>query len=230
MDSSADHFYAQPATPTDFGCGRNGVRNMFPKKLFLLTVVVLMLPIAVFANSSVSFTNVGGTLSGTNSGLSLSGSTLASVTGLNGGGLITGNLGTVTLSTGALVSGSLAMGGTLAGGGAFTITGNGTDGLPNGVIFSGTFDGPVTWSLITLSDGTHQYTLTGVLVGSLLSASTNGVTMQLTVNTGTGFFNGSVTLGSGDTNIQTVPEPSSLSLFGAGILSLAGIVRRKRKR
>ena len=203
---------------------------MFPKKLFLLAVLALVFPIAVFANSSVDFTNSGGTLSGTNSGLSLSGSTLTSVNGLNGGGLITGNLGSVTLSTGALVSGSLAMGGTLAGGGAFTITGNGTNGVPNGVIFSGTFSGPVTWSLVTLSDGTHNYTLTGVLVGSLLGATTNGVTVQLTVNTGTGFFNGSVTLGSGDTNIQVVPEPSTLSLFGAGMLGFAGILRHRLRR
>jgi hypothetical protein len=203
---------------------------MLRKKLFSLTVVVLMLPIAVFANSSVDFTNVGGTLSGTNSGLSLASSTLTSVNGLNGGGLITGDLGTVTLSTGALVSGSLAIGGTLAGGGAFTITPNGTNGLPNGVIFSGTFNGPITWSLVTLSDGTHHYTLTGVLAGSLLGAPTNGVTVQLTVNTGTGFFNGSVTLGSGETNIQIVPEPGTLSLFGVGMLGFAGTLRHRRKR
>lgn len=203
---------------------------MFSRKLFLLALLALVFPIAVFANNSVDFTNVGGTLSGTNSGLSLSGSILTSVNGLNGGGLITGNLGSVTLSTGGLVSGSLAMGGTLAGGGAFTITGNGTNGIPNGVIFSGTFNGPVTWSLVTLSDGTHNYTLTGVLAGSLLGVPTNGVTVQLTVNTGTGFFNGSVTLGSGDTNIQIVPEPSTLSLFGTGMLGFAGMLRHQLRK
>ena len=203
---------------------------MFSKKLFLLAVLALALPIAAFANSSVDFGNVGGTLSGTSSGLSLSGSTLTSVNGLNGGGLITGNLGTVIFSTGALVSGSLDMGGTFAGGGSFTITGNGTNGIPNGVIFSGSFNGPVTWSLVTLADGTHNYTLTGVVTGSLQGVTTNGVTVQLTINTGKGFFNGSVTLASGDTNIEVVPEPGTLGLVGTGLLGFASMLHRRLKR
>ena len=87
------------------------------KKLLMLAVLALALPMAVFASSGVDYTNSGGTLSGSNSGLSLSGSTLAAVNGLNGGGLITGNLGSVTFSTGALTSGSLQMGGTFAAGG-----------------------------------------------------------------------------------------------------------------
>src|SRR6516225_8999326 len=152
------------------------------KKILLLAVLALALPIAAFANSGVDYTNSGGTLSGTNSGLSLSGSTLAVVNGLNGGGLITGVLGTVTFTTGALTSGSLQMGGTFAAGGTFTITGNGTNGIPNGTIFTGTFSGPVTWTLVTLANGTHNYTLSGALSGTLLNASTNGVTVQLTIN------------------------------------------------
>ena len=214
--------------PVHQGPGEMESEKMFPRKLFLLAVFGLMFPIAVFANSSVGFSNVGGTLSGTNSGLSLSGSVLVGVNGLNGGGLITGDLGTLTLSTGALVSGSLDMGGTFASGGSFTITGNGTNGIPNGVIFSGMFSGPVTWTLVTLADGTHNYTLSGAIQGSLLGKNTNGATVQLTVNTGTGFFGGSVTVASGETNVQVVPEPGSLGLVGAGLLSFAGLWRRRR--
>jgi hypothetical protein len=200
------------------------------KKILLLAVLALALPTAVFAGSNVDFSNSGGTLTGSNSGLSLTGSVLFGVDGLNGGGLITGsNLGSVSFTTGALSSGSLQMGGTFAAGGSFTIAGNGSDGLPNGVIFSGTFSSPVTWTMVTLANGTHNYTLTGTLSGQLEGGSTvQGVTVQLTINTGKGFFNGATNISSGDTSITT-PEPGSLSLMGTGLLGLAGLVRRKLK-
>ena len=204
------------------------------RRVILLTLLALTLPIAAFGSSSVDFTNSGGTLTGTNSGFSLANSTLVAVNGFNGGGLITGNnLGSATLTTGALVSGSLQMGGTFASGGSFTITGNGSNGLPNGTIFSGSFSGPVTWTLVTLANGTHNYTLTGNLSGVLTgSGASNGVTVQLTVNTGKGFFNGSVGLSSGDTNISSglvTPEPGTLGLLGTGLVGVAGLMRRKTK-
>jgi hypothetical protein len=195
----------------------------------LLALLVLALPLPAFAGSSIDFTNSGGTLSGTNSGLTLGGSTLIAVNGL-GSGLITGNnLGTLSFSTGALSSGNLQMGATFAAGGTFSITGNGTDGIPNGTLFNGSFTGPVTWTLITLANGTHNYTLTGSLSGTWYNGSTiGGATVQLTINTGKGFFNGTTTISSGDTNFTTtVPEPGSLGLLGAGLIGIAAIVRHK---
>ncbi len=199
-------------------------KSLLPVLLFLSC---LMLPNPALATSGTDFSNNGGTLSGTNAGLTLSGSTLIAVNGFNGGGLISGDLGSVSFTTGALASGSLQMGGTFAAGGSFTVAGNGSDGLPNGVIFSGSFSGPATWTVITSANGTHTYSLTGVVTGTMGGSTVNGVAVQLTINTGIGFFNGSVTAAGGDTTVGAVPEPSMLALFGTGMLGLGGLIRRK---
>jgi hypothetical protein len=196
------------------------------KKLVLLAVLALALPTAVFASSGIDYTNSGGTLSGSSNGLSLSGSVLTVVS--SGASIISGtDLGSVSFDTGALISGSLQQGGTFAAGGWFTITGNGTNGVASGTLFTGTFSGPVQWQLVTLSNGTHNYTLTGTLMGTTgTGVAAQGVTVQLTVNTGKGFFNGCTRISSGDTNV-VVPEPGSLSLLGTGLIALGGIIRRK---
>jgi PEP-CTERM motif len=198
------------------------------KRIALLALLAFALPLAAFGDS-IDATNSGGTLAGSAAGLTLSGSQLIAVNGFNGGGLITGNLGSVSLSTGTLASGSLTMGGTFNGGGSFVITTNGTSGLPNGTLFNGSFSGPVAWTLVTLSNGTHNYTLTGAVSGTWVNGSTVfGATTQLTINTGKGFFNGSTMISSGDTNIVTsVPEPGTLGLLGTGLVGIAGAMHRK---
>ena len=132
------------------------------KRIALLAL--LALPLAAFANS-IDTTNSGGSMAGSAAGMTLSGSNLIAVNGINNK-LITGtSLGSVSLSTGTLSGGSLQMGGTFNGGGSFVITSTGASGLPSGALFTGSFSGPVTWTLVTLANGTHNYTLSGAVSG-----------------------------------------------------------------
>jgi len=187
------------------------------RRAILLAVLALALPLMAYADSSIDVSNAGGTITGNSSGLSLTGSTLFKF-----GSAVGSNLGSVSFTTGAFTSGDAQNGGTLAAGGSFTITGNGTNGVPNGVIFDGTFTS-ATWTLVTLANGTHNYTLQGALEDS---SGHVGATTQITINTGKGLFNGSIGLSSGDTNLA-VPEPGTLGLLGTGLLGIAGLMRRK---
>jgi len=205
------------------------------KRMLFLALLALALPMSLFASSnSVDFTNSGGTLTGGNSGLTLSGSTLIAVNGLNGMGLITGNLGTVSFSTGSFATGNAQNGGTLNSGGSFVIWSSGANGLPTGNLFNGSFtcsvSSPCTWTMTTLANKTHNYTLTATISGSYYNGTTvGGTTVQLTVNTGKKLFNGKVNISSGDTNIAPVPEPGTLGLLGTGLLGLVGLLRHKFK-
>ncbi len=98
-----------------------------------LILLCLALPVGASADS-IDLSTTGGTISAS-SGLSLSGDVITKY-----GAILGSNLGTVTFTTGAFATGDVTAGGTLAAGGTFTITGNGSVmGVPNGVIFTGTF-------------------------------------------------------------------------------------------
>jgi hypothetical protein len=188
------------------------------RRVLLLLLLAVALPATTWAKSTIDLSNRGGTITGSNAGLSLTGSVLFAY------GSATGNLGTVSFTTGAFIKGDAAMGGTLAPGGTFMITGNGTNGVPNGTIFKGTFSSssPITWSVITLADGSHKYTLMAAIEGN----GRVGATVQLAVVSGKGLFSGTADLSSGDTSLS-VPEPGTLGLLGTGLLGMGGLMRRR---
>jgi len=200
------------------------------RRVFLTALLALALPLAAYAND-VEFTDHSGTLTGSAAGLTLIGSQLTEVDGLGGLGLIQGVLGSVSFTTGMLTSGSLMNGGTFAASGTFIITGNGTGGIPNGVIFSGTFSSPVSWTEVT-SNGVISYILAGAISGTWYNGTkVNGATTLIGISAGKSGFTGLLALDSGETilNTSVVPEPGTLLLLGTGLVGLAGIARRKRK-
>jgi PEP-CTERM motif len=200
------------------------------KRVLLIVAIVLALPIAAMADSDLSFAFTGGSLTGTSFGMSVSGDQLVSITGL-GGNFSGTNLGTLAFSTGIAVpgDGSVITGITYAAGGSVLITGNGSNGAPSGVLFSGTFISNPTWTRVQ-SGGNNIYTFSGIASGTLADGSTQQFLVEFTLNKGSKVFPGTSSLSGVTVSVVRTPEPGSIAFIGMGIAGLTTAIRRKRKK
>ncbi len=211
------------------------------RRVVVLALLALALPIAVWADG-IDITNQGGTVA------------ISAMTGTDGLGTIgvstisskgsemtswnshTGHLGYVDYSTGALQSGSISGGGMFASGGSFDIVGFGKwasklTGTASGSgcdLFTGSFNSPVAWTLVSATKQSETFTLSGSIEGTLYTGRTvYGTTSQdITIDNKGQLNKGIGHIGTGGTHINT-PEPGTLGLLGTGLLAVAGMFRRK---
>lgn len=224
---------------------RSSIRSSVVRH-FVAVAVLAFLSTAMAHADSLSYSNFDGTvLLGSNGALSLSSSEITAINGISQAGPPYSDH--LSFTTSSSFTGNLQQSGSWAAGGTITIRGT------SGIIFSGTFSGPVDWSLEagTVNSGCQAtsggcfYQLSGSITGFYCASgatvcnSTDGVAIlsgaeqQLTLTTkSTGYYTGKNTLSDkgGTTSFLTpTPEPGSLVLMGTGLIGAGFFTRRKVK-
>jgi PEP-CTERM motif len=195
------------------------------RRVLVLALLALALPMAAWADG-IDLTNHFGTISITTAGITSKGSQLWSYNSIvapAGKGL-----GSVTFTTGALLTGSIANGGTFSSvGSTFVVIGKGNYGQPKGTIFTGSFVGPITWTVVSKVGQNWTFQLSGEIQGTLYDGRTvSGTTTQIIYSVPAQLAKGIGHIRLGTTQLS-VPEPGTLGLLGTGLLGIAGMFRRK---
>lgn len=195
------------------------------RRVVVLAVLAMALPIAAWADG-IDITNKGGSIAASISGIV---STKSHLTSFNGITAPPGHaLGYLNFSTGAFSGTSLFSSGTFSSTGSkFVMVGQGNYGEPKGTIFSGSFIGPIDWTVMSHVQGKPwTFELKGQIEGMLWNGRTVTGNTQQTIYSSTSQFSqgiGHIRVGT----TSTVPEPGTLGLLGTGLVGIAGIFRRK---
>jgi len=216
------------------------------RRVVLLALLLLALPMAVWADPIINIGNANGSINASVAGglytLGL-GSHLNSFSdSLDKFSLTKPGMGYVSFGTGAFSGTSLFQNGTFSSSGSwFDVTSVGTwvRGLPglksakgHVALFTGAFDSPITWQITSKPSGAHgtwTFQLSGSIKGTLWNGyEAYGTTQQTLYSSTNQWTNGIGHIKLGTSTVTGSPEPGTLGLLGTGLIGIAGLVRRKR--